>query len=132
MAKAKKVKQLSITMKSRTGLLTEISSALSSAKINITALCAWEMDGKAYFMIVSESPAKAKKVLSKMKATISEEEAIAVELPNKVGALAHVSQKISDSGINIYYTYGTAAGGRTSICMFKTDDDKKAIRLINT
>lgn len=131
MAKAKKVKQLSITMKSRVGLLTEISSALSSAKVNITALCAWEMDNKAYFMIVSESQARAKKVLSKMKATISEEEAIAVELPNKVGALAQVSQKISDSSINIYYTYGTAGGGRSSICMFKTDDDKKAIRLIN-
>lgn len=131
MAKAKKVKQLSITMKSRVGLLTDISSALSTAKVNISSLCAWEMDKKAYFMIISDSPAKAKKVLSKMKATVSEEEAIAVEMPNKVGALAHVSQKMSDAGINIYYTYGTTGAGRTSVCIFKTDDDRKAIRLIN-
>ena len=130
MAKAKKVKQLSFIMPNRVGLLSELSMAVAKEKVNINAICAYEMEDKAYFMMITDSNAKAKKALSPLGAWVQEEDVIAVELPNKVGELQKVAKKIADSGIDIRYMYGTAGTGKSSICVFKTEDDKKATRVI--
>jgi len=131
MAKAKRVKQLNITMPNKAGLLSEISSAIAGAKVDISAICAYEMDRKAYFMAVTESNAKTKKALAPLKAVIEEEDVVMVELPNKVGSLQQVAKKIADAGIDIIYIYATAGTGKLSYCVFKSVDDKKAIRVLN-
>ena len=135
MAKAKKVKQLSFSMSDRPGLLTEITASVSDAKVNITAICAYAMDGNAFFMIITESNARAKKAISKLNISPDEEDVIAVDMPNTVGSLQKIAKKIakriSDAGININYMYGTTGTGKSSVCVFSTLDDKKAIRVIN-
>ena len=131
MAKAKKSKQLYVTMKNKIGLLSEVSTAVAGAKVNIYAICAYGMEEKAFFMLVTDSPAKAKKALSKLGGKISEDEVISVDLPNKAGELQKVAKKIAGAGIDIIYVYGTAGTGKISTCIFKTADDKKAIKVIN-
>ncbi len=131
MAKAKKSKQLSFAMPNRVGLLSEITTAIAKAKISITAVCAYAMEGKAYFMLMTDSNAKAKKALSALAGNIKEEDVVSVELPNKTGTGQQVAKRIADAGVDIIYMYGTAGTGRTSICVFKTGDDKKAIKVIN-
>lgn len=131
MAKAKKSKQLSFAMPNRVGLLSEITTAIAKAKISITAVCAYAMEGKAYFMLMTDSNAKAKKALSALAGNIKEEDVVSVELPNKAGTGQQVAKRIADAGVDIIYMYGTAGTGRTSICVFKTGDDKKAIKVIN-
>ncbi|MBI4681609.1 MAG: ACT domain-containing protein, partial [Nitrospirae bacterium] len=46
---AKKIKQLSFGMKDKPGLLAEVTAALNGAKVNISSICAYGMEGKAYF-----------------------------------------------------------------------------------
>ena len=130
MAKAKMSKQLSFSLSNRVGLLSKVSKALADAKINIHAVCAYAMGKKAYFMLITNSNAKAKKALSKLKRNFAEEDVVSVEMPNRVGELQKVAKKISDAGIDIIYMYGTAGAGKTSFCVFKTIDDKKAIKVI--
>jgi len=131
MAKARKLKQLSFTLPNRVGLLSEITTAITGAKVNINAACAYEMEDRAYFMTSTDSNAKAKKALIILGAVVTEEDVVAVEMPNRVGELQKVAKKLADAGININYMYGTAGAGKTSICIFKTTDNKRAIRLIN-
>ena len=131
MAKAKKSKQLSFALSNRVGLLSKVSQAIADAKINMHAICAYGMGKQAYFMVVTEKNAQAKKALGKLKKNIAEEDVIAVEMPNRAGALQKVAQKIADAGIDIIYMYGTAGTGKSSMCIFKTVDDKKAMRVIN-
>ncbi|HYA11562.1 MAG TPA: ACT domain-containing protein [Thermodesulfovibrionales bacterium] len=131
MAKAKKSKQLSFTMTNKVGLLSEIGTALAGAKVNITAICAYEMENEAEFMLITQSNAKAKNALSPLKVKIEEEDIITVEIPNRVGELQKVAKKIADAGIDIYYMYGTVGTGKSSICVFKTANDNKAIKVIN-
>lgn len=131
MAKAKIVKQLSFTLSTRAGLLSDVTSAIAKAKVNITAICAYEMAKNAYFMLTADSAARARKCLAFLKVGLEEEEVVVVEMPNKAGELQKVAKKIADAGINIDYMYGTAAAGKSSTCVFKTSDDKKAIRAIN-
>jgi hypothetical protein len=131
MAKAKKLKQLSFVMPNKVGLLSEITTAVAGAHVNITAICAYGMGKKAYFMLLTESNAKAIKALGSFKTKVEEEDVVSVELPNKVGELQNVAQKIADAGIDIFYIYGTAGTGKSSICVLKTADDNKAIRVMN-
>jgi len=131
MAKAKKSKQLSFALSNRVGLLSQVSKALADAKINMHAICAYGMGKQAYFMVVTDKNAKAKKALGKLKKNIAEEDVVSVEMPNRPGALRKVAEKIADAGIDIIYMYGTAGTGKGSICVFKTVDDKKAVKVIN-
>ncbi len=131
MTRGKKVKQLSFTLPTRAGLLSDVTGALAKAKVNITAICAYEMAGNAYFMLTTDSVAKAGKCLAFLRIGLEEEGVVVVEMPNKAGELQKVAKRIADAGINIDYMYGTAATGRSSTCVFKTSDDTKAIRVIN-
>jgi hypothetical protein len=131
MAKATKAKLLSFSMKDRPGLLSEVTSLLAGAKVNITAICAYAMDKTAFFDMTTENNAKAKKALAAMGLKIQEDDVIAVEMPNKAGELDKVAKVISGAGINITYMYGTTSAGRLSTCLFSTSDDRKALRLIN-
>ena len=127
MVKANKVKQLSFSMPNNVGLLMEVTEALAKAKINIEAVCAYaweELD--AYFMIVTDNNAKAKKVLSKMGAKVEVEEVIALEVPNKAGQLSKAAKNIATAGIDIYYLYGSPAKGKMTL-IFKTENDKRAL-----
>jgi hypothetical protein len=131
MAKAKSVKQISFTIPNKTGLLSEITTAVAGTKANINAICAYEQDKRAYFLLITNSNTKAKNLLDKLKIKAKEEDVVVVEMPNKIGELQKVSEKIAGAGVNINYMYGTTGTGRSSVCVFKTSDNKKAISVIN-
>ncbi len=131
MAKAKRVKQLIFTMPNKAGLLSEITTAVTGAKANINAVCAYEQGKRAHFMLITDSNAKAKKPLVKLNIKPEEDDVVVVEMQNKVGELQKVADKIADAGINIDYMYGTTGTGRFSVCVFKTSDNRKAVRVIN-
>ena len=128
MAKKKKIKQLCFEMKNKPGQLEQVSSALSNAKINIKAICAYGMGRKAYFMLVTTNNTKAKRVLARLKVKAREEDVTAVEMPNRVGQLKSTAAKIAGAGIDIQYMYGTVGTGGTAVCIFKTSNDAKALR----
>jgi hypothetical protein len=131
MAKAKKARQISFRMPDRAGLLSKITTAIADVKVNITAICAYGMEKTAYFMLTTNSNAKAKKALSKLGVKSKEEDVVAVEMPHRVGELQKAANRIADARINIIYMYGTASAGKASICIFKTSNDKKTISVIN-
>jgi hypothetical protein len=130
MAKTMKMKQLSFSLPNRIGLLSELSSFLTAAKVNIEAICAYGMGDEGYFMIVTDNNAKAKKVISQMGAEVKVEDVIAVEMPNRVGQMRQAAKQISDAGVDIHYVYGSPVRGRMTV-IFKTVDDKRALKALN-
>lgn len=130
MANARRAREISFTMPNRVGLLSEVTTAIAKAKANITAICAYGMENSAYFMLTTDSNAKAKKALAPLGMGIEEKDVLQVEMPNKPGELQKVAKKIADAGIDIQYAYATAGGGKTT-CVFKSADDQKAIKAIN-
>jgi hypothetical protein len=130
MAKARKVKEISFSMANKVGLLSEVTTAIAGAKVNINAICAYGMENNAFFMLTSSSNAKAKKALANLGVGIEEKDVVEVEMPNKPGELQKVAKKIADAGIDIEYVYATG-GGSKETCIFKSADDQKAIKVIN-
>ncbi len=131
MAKAMKTKQLTFYKANKVGLLAQISAVLAAADVNVTGLCAYQMNKRAFFMMITDNNAKAKRALKKIKTTAKEEPVIIVEMPNKVGEIEKVSAMMSEAGIDIQYMYGTAGSKRSTFCVVKTDKDAKAIKVIN-
>jgi hypothetical protein len=118
-------------MTDRPGLLSEVTSLIAGAKVNLTSICAYAMDGKAYFMMTADSGAKAKRALAPMGVALDEDDVVSLEMANRAGELHKAAKKIADAGINIEYMYATAGTGRASTSVFATSDNKKAIRVLN-
>jgi len=131
MAKARKVREISFTMKNKMGLLSEVTAAIAGAKVNITAICAYGMENTAYFMVTTDSNAKAKKALVSLGVGMEEKDVVEVEMLNKAGELQKVAKRIADAGIEIEYMYAAAGIGKTATCIFKTADDSKTVKIIN-
>lgn len=130
MGKAVKAKQIRFSLPSKIGLLSEVSSLITAGKINIEAICAYEMSEQGFFMLLTDNHAKTKKILSHMGAEVSLDDIITVELPNKVGELRKVAKKISDAGIDINFIYGSPVKGKMTLIL-KTANDKKALTVLN-
>lgn len=129
MAKAKKIKQLVVQAADRVGLLADVGDVLARAKVNISGICSYSMEGRATFMIVTDSVASAKKGLARAGYEVAEETAVAVELSNKAGELAKVASKVAAAGVDLQYLYATTAG-RGSLVVLKSSDDAKAIKAL--
>jgi hypothetical protein len=87
------------------------------------------LENTAFFNLITNSNAKAKKALAPLGFGIEEKDVIQVELPNKPGELQKVAKKIADAGIDIEFMYATTAGGKAA-CVLKTADDQKAMQVI--
>jgi hypothetical protein len=131
MIKAIRLKQLSFSLPNKIGLLWEVSSFITAAKINIEAICAYGMGEEGYFMMITDNNPKAKRVIAHMGAEVKIEDVIAVEVPNKVGQLQQLAKKISDAGVDISYVYGSPVKGKMTV-VFKTENDRKALRALRT
>ena len=59
MAKVSREKELIITTDDKPGMLAEVTSLIASQGVNIVALCAYGMEGKAVFAMVTSDNQKA-------------------------------------------------------------------------
>ena len=107
MAKCTKAKELIITTEDKAGMLSEVASAIAAQKVNITAICAYAMEGKAVFTLVTTDNQKAKSVAQSKGWKAEDSEVVIVELPDKVGAVKEISQKLKEKNISLKYCYGT-------------------------
>lgn len=128
--KVTKAKQIGFSLPNKVGLMAEVAEALAAAKVNIEAICAYEMEDEGYFMLITDDATKAKRALSKLSKEIISDDVFYVEVPNKPGQLEAVSRKLSDAGIDVQYIYGSPGKARTAVMVFKTDNDRKAMKAL--
>jgi hypothetical protein len=129
MATARHSKQLVATLPTRVGLLADVTDAIQSAGVNITAISAYERDGQGKFLMVTDDNAKAGEALGRLNAEVREKDVVLVELDNQVGTLAEAAKKLAEADINVEYTYGTTGPSNKAWLVVKTADDMKAIDL---
>ena len=107
MAKCSKAKELIITTQDRPGMLAEVTAAISGQGANIAAVCAYGMEGKAVFMMVTSDNQKARSVASSKGWKADESDVVLVELVDKVGAGKEIADKLKAKGVDLKYLYGT-------------------------
>ncbi len=125
--------QFSIFLVNKPGILTTVCDALADRKINLSALTLMDSVEHGVFRIVAEDVPKTRMVLASLNLPMTETEVLVVEMPNRPGSMADVCARLNGNHISIKYAYVTsgAAGGRT-IGIFKVDNLKKAMRLLDS
>lgn len=129
MTKVAKAKELVVQCTNRVGLLADVAATLAGANVNIHACCCWSMGDQSTFMMVVDRHAAAKKILTGAGYAVTEDPVIRLDLDNKPGALAKAAQQVSGAGVDMEYTYASAAG-RNAVVIVKSKDDALAMKAL--
>ena len=128
-------KEITATILDGVGMTANVAAALAAENVNILAGTGYSASGfrrMATFTLIVDDLVKAEKALDDLGAdNIQDQSVIMVETANRPGALEQVSRIIADAGIAIYYFYATTSSGKTATSVFKTADDKKAIKVLS-
>ncbi len=131
MTKCSKAKELIITTEDKPGMLAEVSSAIAAQEVNISAICAYGMEGKARFMMVTSDNQKAKAQAVSKGWKVEDSDVVVIDLVDKLGAAKEIADKLKAKSVNLKYCYGTTCACSASDCtcrlVLKSDNNDAII-----
>ncbi len=96
------MKQITVVARNRAGLMADVSGALAAAGINIENADAQSFTDSAVIILTVDRYDDALRALRAVpEITAMSEDAFLVRLHNEPGALAQLSRRFADAGINI-------------------------------
>ena len=116
-----KTKQLSIFLENKSGRLTEVTEALGSAGINLSAMSIADNSDFGILRCIVSDPDKAYLVLKEQHFAVKITDVIGFQCPNVHGSLAVVLKHLSDNGVFIEYMYSFANGNVATVVIRPTD-----------
>ena len=129
--KAVKGKEIIFTGENKIGELEEIARIIKDNGVNIRAISAWAVNGKAVFRLLTSDNAKTKELLL-VKGKVEEREIVIVEMPDEVGQLQLLAFKLKGNGLDLDYIYGTTyEPGKSAVIIFSANDNEKALGIIS-
>jgi hypothetical protein len=122
-----RITEIFVILENRPSTLGELCSHLAENEINIEAIGVFHDTAKLYVKNLN----KAVKLLQKLNYTIELRDVLLVDLENRPGALAEITTKLGDEGINIEYCYGTLSkkSNLTSVILDVSNIDR-AIKIL--
>lgn len=125
-----KVKQIAIFLENKSGRLADISHTLAENAINIRALSLADTADFGILRLVVNDTNKAQQVLKENGFTVGITEVLAVEVPDKPGALDSILQIVRKAGLNVEYMYAfTKKSGQSGMLLFRFDDQDAAVEV---
>jgi len=125
-----RITQLLIQAEHKPGTLATICSELAAKAVNISAIMA-APDESGGLRLVATPLATARKVLDTMKISYRQEEAIALRITDRPGALGKVTRKLADAGVNVLYAYGSIVKGeQRALIVLGVTEVEKAEKLV--
>ena len=102
-----RTKQVSVTLENKPGRLAALCRNLADKKINIVALSVVETSEQGIVRLVVDKPDAVVKLLRKLHLPFMRNEVLLIELRNRPGALASLTEKLSAENVNIGFVYGS-------------------------
>ncbi len=100
-------KQYTLFIENKLGALAKIARVLAAANVNIDGMSISESTDVGLVQLIASNAAAARKAFVQKRIAYSVQDVVIVPLPNKPGALAELSDKLSRAKVNINYMYGT-------------------------
>ena len=125
------VKEFSISLVKKPGVLAGVMKALGRAKVNVVAMTLSDSAKHGVLHLVVGQTATAAKVLAGLNLPVNQSDVLQVRLANTPGAMGEVAGKLAEAHINITYAYCTsgAPGGRTT-GIINVENLSKAIKVL--
>ncbi len=126
------VTQLSVFMENKPGNLREILRLLGENDINITTLTIAETPDFGVLRMIVDKTDLARKVLRERHITTAETDVLAIEIPDRPGALARAVDILSENGLNIEYMYAyVQKRGDHAVMIFRFDHIEAAKKVLS-
>ena len=115
------IDQLSIFLNNAVGRVTEVTTILGKAGVNLKAFTLSESSDFGILRLITEDNAKAAEVLLQNHFAVNLTKVVYLELGDTPGALSECIQRVSDAGISIEYMYAFSTGSAASVVV-RTED----------
>ncbi len=117
-----RVTEIYVILENKPSVLGDLCSHLAENGINIDSIGVFHDTAK----IVASNLNKALKLLGKLNYITEQRDVLRVDLENRPGALAEMTTKLGDEGINIEYCYGTLSrkGNAISVILDVSNIDR--------
>ena len=98
-----RITEIFVLLDNKPSTLGNLCTYLAEEEINIEAIGVFHDTAKIYVKNLN----KTVKLLQKLNYTIELRDVLLIDIENRPGALAEITTKLGDEGINIDYCYGT-------------------------
>lgn len=119
-----KIKQLSVFLENRVGVINELTSTLGRNGINMRAFSVAEGMEFGIMRLIVDDVDKAIEVLTAAHYTVNTTDVLAIQLPNVAGALAALLDQLAKDGIFINYMYAFSDGDSANTVIRTNDIDR--------
>jgi hypothetical protein len=124
-----KIKPLSIFLENKSGRLTEVTEALASANINISAFSVADTADYGILRMIVNKPEQAEQLLKAKGLSVHITEVIGLVVPNEPGGLHRALQILSSEGISVEYMYAFALSDRATV-IIRTEAVQQTITVL--
>ncbi|MFB3817424.1 MAG: ACT domain-containing protein [Candidatus Methylomirabilales bacterium] len=120
------VTQLVLDLENQPGTLARVARALGQKGVNIEGLCAPQTAGRGKIRLLVSNLEQGESALKAAGIVTAREEAIALAMENRPGALAEAAERLAEAGVNIECAYATAEGTRQVAVILTVSDRAEA------
>lgn len=100
------MKEILVITGNDVGSLAQVAESVGAVGVNIEAISAYGLDGKAVFRIITNDVATAVKALSRIPNTeVKQADAIIYKMINRPGELGKITRKLANKGVNLESLY---------------------------
>ena len=124
------MKQITVVVADKVGVLAELSYLLGKAHVNIEAISAEVQGGKSVINLVVSDERKAEAILKSNGYHVLAGEMLVVKVKDAPGALSDISKKLQKARINIESIYLLTRGDGYSLDALMVDKPKKAKKVL--
>jgi len=125
------MKQITVVVADKVGVLAELSYLLGKARVNIEAISAEVQGGKSVINLVVSDEKKAEMILKSNGYHVLAGEMLVVKVKDAPGALSEISKKLQKAKINIESIYLLTRGEGCSLDAIMVDKPKKAKKVLS-
>ena len=126
------IQQLSVFLENRSGRAAELARLLGEAKHNMRALMIADTAEYGVARILCDRPLAARETLQGAGFGVSLTRVVAVEAPDRPGALADILELLGREGLNIEYAYGfVEPDGSGAIQVFRLDEPDRGADVLD-
>jgi hypothetical protein len=123
------IKQLSVFLENKSGRLTEVTEALASAHINISAFSIADTSEFGVLRMIVNKPDEAEKTLKMRGISVHITDVVGLVVPDEPGGLHRALQILSSEGVSIEYMYAFALNNRATVIL-RTEAVQQTIAIL--
>lgn len=126
------VRQISVFIENKPGMMVKITDALGNAGVDIRALSLADTQDFGILRLIVNDTDKAREALKEVGCITSVTDVIVAELPDVPGAMTNTVRILADNGINIEYIYAFVSPekNKKAYIVFRIKDTEKASEVL--